>query len=117
MRVTLDLGYKYIWIDSLCILQDEEDAVDWTRECPSMGEYYANADLTLSATGFRDGKSGLFGDRDLREHGWATANTKHHGVYRLGAWKDIEAMIREGPLMDRGWVVQERLFVSLSKVY
>ncbi|KAK7973227.1 HET-domain-containing protein [Apiospora saccharicola] len=90
-RVTLDLGYKYIWIDSLCILQPEENAVDWTRECPSMGEYYANADLTLSATGFRDGKSGLFGDRDLREHGWATATTKT--PWRLSYFRE---MIRRG---------------------
>lgn len=31
IRVTKSLGYEYIWIDSLCIVQD--DKVDWEREC------------------------------------------------------------------------------------
>ncbi|KAK8004725.1 hypothetical protein PG990_010762 [Apiospora arundinis] len=114
MQVTLDLGYNYIWIDSLCIIQNAENASDWARECPNAGEYYANADIPLSADGFRDGRFGLFGIQGLREYGWAIVRSKDHRVYRLGVWKDTEAMIKETPLMRRGWVLQERLFTTPS---
>lgn len=33
--VTLSLGYRYIWIDSLCIIQDDRD--DWLEQAPSDG--------------------------------------------------------------------------------
>ncbi|KAK6857393.1 hypothetical protein PG995_007580 [Apiospora arundinis] len=112
MQVTLDLGYNYIWIDSLCIIQNAENASDWARECPNAGEYYANADIPLSAASFRDGRFGLFGIPGLREYGWAIVRSKDHRVYRLGAWKDTEAMIKETPLMRRGWMLQERLFLG-----
>ena len=35
------LGIRYLWIDSLCIIQDQE--LDWTREIAAMGEVYSNA--------------------------------------------------------------------------
>jgi hypothetical protein len=41
------LGIFYIWIDSLCIVQDDLD--DWTRESLSMAGIYANGCLTIAA--------------------------------------------------------------------
>ncbi|ETS82105.1 hypothetical protein PFICI_07107 [Pestalotiopsis fici W106-1] len=41
------LGIPYVWIDSLCIIQD--DKVDWEREAQKMGSVYANAFLTICA--------------------------------------------------------------------
>lgn len=41
------LGVRYIWIDSLCIIQDDTD--DWEREAAQMGSVYANAYLTVCA--------------------------------------------------------------------
>jgi hypothetical protein len=56
--LTRKLGIKYIWIDSLCIIQD--DAEDWVRESARMAEVYQNAALTISADGAADGSQGLF---------------------------------------------------------
>jgi hypothetical protein len=42
------IGIRYLWIDSLCILQ--EGSSDWLREAPQMAEYYGNAFLTISAS-------------------------------------------------------------------
>lgn len=42
LDVTRKLGVEYIWIDSLCIVQN--DSADWTRECPKMGNIYSDVD-------------------------------------------------------------------------
>jgi hypothetical protein len=47
-EVTRKLGFRYVWIDALCIIQD--DAQDWEREASLMGEVYKNAVLTVSAS-------------------------------------------------------------------
>lgn len=47
ITVTRKLGYRYLWIDSLCIVQDDHD--DWLAESIRMGDYYKHAVLTISA--------------------------------------------------------------------
>ncbi|RDW56723.1 hypothetical protein BP6252_14016 [Coleophoma cylindrospora] len=42
------LNFSYLWIDSLCILQD--DRKDWEREGMKMGMIYENASLTVAAS-------------------------------------------------------------------
>jgi hypothetical protein len=39
------LGYRYLWIDALCIIQD--DPGDWASEVSRMGSYYVDADLVI----------------------------------------------------------------------
>lgn len=46
IRVTRALGYRYLWIDSLCILQDSH--ADWDFESSRMRDYYMNAMLTIA---------------------------------------------------------------------
>jgi hypothetical protein len=58
ITVTLRLGYHLIWIDSLCIIQD--DKVDWERESACMADIYKNAVLTVAATRSPDGHGGCF---------------------------------------------------------
>lgn len=45
--ITRKLGYRYLWIDSLCIIQDSPS--DWEAESQNMGNIYTNAALTLAA--------------------------------------------------------------------
>lgn len=42
------IGVKRLWIDSLCIFQD--DLSDWTRETVSMSDVYSNAVCNIAAT-------------------------------------------------------------------
>ncbi|KAK4195617.1 heterokaryon incompatibility protein-domain-containing protein [Triangularia verruculosa] len=49
VAVTRELGIDYIWVDALCIIQDDED--DRNHEIARMGAIYANAYVTLSASG------------------------------------------------------------------
>ncbi|KAK4209400.1 heterokaryon incompatibility protein-domain-containing protein [Rhypophila decipiens] len=61
---TRKLGMRYIWIDSLCILQDSE--MDWQFESAQMGQVYENSLCNFSATAASDGNQydGLFQERD-----------------------------------------------------
>lgn len=47
--VTEKLGIYYLWIDALCIVQDDEE--DRSREIDLMGYVYENSELTILATG------------------------------------------------------------------
>jgi len=58
VEVTGLLGIPYLWIDSLCIIQD--DARDWEREASKMGGVYANATLIIAADSSTDDSSGCY---------------------------------------------------------
>lgn len=57
INVTRALGIRYIWIDSLCIIQD--DKMDWEVEAEKMGALYSNASFVIAATASADGDGGL----------------------------------------------------------
>ncbi|KAM7217635.1 Heterokaryon incompatibility protein (HET) domain containing protein [Rhypophila decipiens] len=115
------LGLQYIWIDSLCILQDSE--FDWRMESSQMGQVYENAFVNLSATAasYGEHRDGLFQHRDPT---WGSnlAFRIPHGkpdvLYRAAvAWSDRWNMnMVHSPLYTRGWVVQER-FLSPRSIY
>jgi hypothetical protein len=58
MLITHALGICYIWIDSLCIIQNSKD--DWRQEAARMADVYRGAICTFAATGAWDGSEGLF---------------------------------------------------------
>uniref|UniRef100_A0A0D2YJ06 Heterokaryon incompatibility domain-containing protein n=1 Tax=Fusarium oxysporum (strain Fo5176) TaxID=660025 RepID=A0A0D2YJ06_FUSOF len=58
MTATRNLGFRYLWIDSVCIVQDDEE--DWAREATLMYKVYANAECNLAAAASRDSSGGLF---------------------------------------------------------
>ncbi|KAJ4357383.1 uncharacterized protein N0V89_001958 [Didymosphaeria variabile] len=111
VQLTWRLGIRYIWIDSLCILQDS--AEDWQREAATMGDVYRFAYLNIGATRASDSTQGMF---HTRNPGWLEVprvTIQFEGYEPLSCilgdeWA-IYRPIPEGPLMTRGWVLQERL--------
>ncbi|KAI0545820.1 heterokaryon incompatibility protein-domain-containing protein [Xylaria curta] len=59
--ITRELGIQFIWIDSLCIIQDSP--ADWETESARMAEIYLHSHLTLSATASSDGSGGCLRSR------------------------------------------------------
>ncbi|TLD11601.1 hypothetical protein PspLS_11501, partial [Pyricularia sp. CBS 133598] len=57
IRTTRILGLKYIWIDALCIVQDDEG--DKAGEIPKMGEIYANCIISIAASSASSSKEGF----------------------------------------------------------
>ncbi|KAL1639376.1 hypothetical protein SLS58_007957 [Diplodia intermedia] len=109
VQVVRFLGYRYIWIDSLCIIQDSRE--DWRRECSQMGKVYRNTacnismDAVTSLFSSRNPKSReLIAVRSVREgeqdHQWAVS--QHFPTQETLIDRDYSA-----PLLRRGWVMQE----------
>ncbi|KAI2621820.1 heterokaryon incompatibility protein-domain-containing protein [Hypoxylon sp. NC1633] len=47
VQITRELGYRYIWIDALCIIQGNKQ--DWAQEAVKIPQVYGNAELTIVA--------------------------------------------------------------------
>jgi Heterokaryon incompatibility protein (HET) len=62
---TRQLGIRYLWIDSLCILQGDTD--DWANEASYMGNIYAGCLVNFVAAAAPDDSVGCFFDRGLQE--------------------------------------------------
>ncbi|CAI0651642.1 unnamed protein product [Colletotrichum noveboracense] len=52
------LGVRYLWIDSLYIIQDSK--YDWKFEVQRMCQYYTNSLMTISEVSSAGGEGGLF---------------------------------------------------------
>ena len=63
VTATRKLGLRYIWIDSLCIVQDDVD--DWNRESKIMGNIYANCFVNIVASDAANSSVGCFFHRSL----------------------------------------------------
>lgn len=61
IAITRKLGIRYLWIDSLCIIQD--DLQDWKQESGEMAGIYSSSYLALAATHAASGKQGCFSTR------------------------------------------------------
>ena len=102
---TLHLGIRFVWIDSLCIIQDSHE--EWQMESAKMGAIYSNAHLTLAATSSSSPNEGLHtpftGARTVYIHGEPT-------YIRFESHLTIDASSE--PLNTRGWTLQEAVLPS-----
>ncbi|KAF2130270.1 HET-domain-containing protein [Dothidotthia symphoricarpi CBS 119687] len=57
VMMTRLLRIRYIWIDSLCIIQDSKE--DWANECLQMCDVYSNTYLTISAVSCKNSLRGF----------------------------------------------------------
>jgi hypothetical protein len=80
VKISRLLGIDYLWIDSLCIIQDSE--ADWERESARMASVYANAHLTIAASRSADGSGGCFSALAKAPYIWRTLNGKLVRIYR-----------------------------------
>lgn len=110
---------QYVWIDSLCIVQDDEK--DWEIEAAKMGDIYSGAYITIAATRAQNSLQGLYGDTPScikstpfqcldpsgKEHTLYVRCFVEHGL-SFGV-SDLITFDSHHPLLGRGWVYQERL--------
>lgn len=103
--ITRSLGIPYLWIDSLCIIQD--DVADWEREAAQMARIYQNGRVTITASNSDGSDGGCFVDTTrylskpvvVVDSQGTTYNSLARVKIEHGGW----------PVLDRGWIFQERL--------
>jgi hypothetical protein len=109
IEVTRELGLQYLWIDSLCIVQDSIE--DWEIESNRMYEVYRNSYISLAAVASMDANGGLSYRSSLLS--MIPCNVKV-GRERTVGWgrttytPGTEAL-EDVPLLSRAWVFQETL--------
>lgn len=112
VTVTRELGIRYLWIDSLCIVQD--DPKDWEKEAASMASIYEGARLTIAAAWGKDAESGIF--HDHRPSIFIEANEQNE-IDQASERSVTRFLLRElpneyedltySPLYLRAWALQE----------
>jgi hypothetical protein len=114
IEVTHRLGFRYLWVDSLCIIQDSPE--DFSKELQLMGEIYRRAYFTIAASSATDCTQGLLHQKNSLQFfpcRISCVNSVEIFIQEsasLPTPEDVRAMIiDEGPLNRRAWVVQERL--------
>jgi Heterokaryon incompatibility protein (HET) len=97
------LGIRYLWIDSLCIIQD---SAEWSVEAHHMCDVYANSFLNIAAIAASNGHGGLNHSRNPLAIALCQVLTTGHANCEDGGW---QIYVDTPPLNNRAWVVQERL--------
>ncbi|KAH7393512.1 heterokaryon incompatibility protein-domain-containing protein [Cadophora sp. MPI-SDFR-AT-0126] len=101
-------GIRHLWIDSLCILQD--DPKDFEREGTAMHKIYSMATCTIAASSSSSGQGGCLIPRDDKspeqlQPCHLTINNEPITIY---PWSTEWSNAHRGPLSTRGWCFQER---------
>lgn len=106
IAVTQILKIRYIWIDSLCIIQD--DAQDWQREAAKMSYIYQEGFLNIAAASASSCHDGCFLRRDhAGVRVWHPQGFSKDIIVRFHDGSEDFRELWHGPLSDRGWVLQE----------
>lgn len=133
ITVTRLVSCNYLWIDSLCIIQKDEeggDDQDWKEQAPQMSSIYANSYLNIAATASHDGRGGLMfprfsPDKDITSSDRTPVDSVElsHGVAVRPDLEHIHSIFFEeqmvdlkkadlSPLLTRAWVFQEQVLAG-----
>lgn len=128
--IATKLNVRYIWIDSLCIVQSGDNGEDWRREAPKMVQYYQFSFLTIAGT-LPNLENGLLSPDSANDQPWASklvrlpyrneenAQAGFFYIYRrkVRLTDDYFGSIRSNTLFRRGWVLQEWLLSKKLLLY
>jgi len=120
IQICRKLGFQYIWIDALCIIQDSES--DWLLESAKMASIYARCLLTIAVDNSSSANGGCFNRRSSSQaailkreiHFFKLTCTLSSGqrstLYINGTNPISGHLISLGPWLEgRAWTFQERI--------
>jgi hypothetical protein len=128
VRTVRALDIEYIWIDALCIIQD--DPGDWAQEASRMGEVYGHANVTIAATTSESSFDGFLQNREP-SYRWSSnfifkevqsfrsdVLVEEPGVlhFRYPLETSVAKHLESCRWETRGWTLQEKL-LSTRNLY
>lgn len=113
--VTIQIGLSYLWVDAMCIIQDDEN--DKMKEIAKMHAIYRSSRITIAPSEAATSKTGFLRPRDM----WRPIKMKAR--FDENVFSDV-LLIPEGSscrpsaaLFQRGWTLQETLLSTRVLVY
>ena len=122
IEVTKALGFEYLWVDALCIMQDSAEAAardDMNQELAKMDQIFRNATMTIVAACVSSVKDGFLKDRP------GSGQRQFDIPSRLGPNQFFVVHIQEHiyyddksePINKRAWTFQEQLLSPRLLIY
>ncbi|KAI1272566.1 heterokaryon incompatibility protein-domain-containing protein [Xylaria sp. FL0933] len=122
-QIARDLGFRYVWIDALCIVQYNRE--EWERESRRMTYVYGNSALTIVAGRAADAREGFVENR-LRQSVGPCAISYYEYNNELPRdekremgkiWLSLPRSPHFGPVYERGWCFQEAMLSPRALVF
>ncbi|KAF4632436.1 hypothetical protein G7Y89_g5700 [Cudoniella acicularis] len=122
--VTSQLGVRYLWIDVLCIIQD--NAADWEAEAAAMADIYEGALLGICALRSPNSETGFLYPRtdDSIHFSAEDENGQQENLYVKFSVSDgilheslEDTWDDQGILQQRGWTLQERVLSRANLMF
>lgn len=113
IEVTISLGLRYLWVDSLCIVQD--DRSEKLLQIQKMHKVYASATLTIVAAGANGADDGLWEMKnDIRQ---PQIEEEVSGLHFVGTEPTLEDVLVESIWKKRAWTYQEYVLSKRMLVF
>ncbi|KAF2405389.1 HET-domain-containing protein [Trichodelitschia bisporula] len=118
--VTRRMRERYLWIDSLCIIQDSKE--DWQAESVQMCNIYKKAAFTIASAHSPDSMGGLFRQRNgLRimpfEVAFAYISGEKRALFIPMGIPEVPWDVQDLPLYSRGWTLQELVLSPRTLIF
>lgn len=112
IAIARQLGIRYLWIDSLCIIQ--RNRADWEYESKRMAEVYGNAALTIIAGRAADSRNGFMINKVEQAMPPCPLS---FGKNMGNVYLSLPRSKIEGPVSTRGWCFQEKVLSRRALIY
>lgn len=112
-EVAKQLGIRYVWIDALCIIQD--DIEDKMSQIQVMDKIYQQALLTICVAAGDGSHSGIPGVNGTPKGPPQTCET--YGDLQLTTMRPVAGLIRDSNWDSRAWTFQERLLSTRCAIF
>ncbi|KAI4621856.1 hypothetical protein J4E80_004229 [Alternaria sp. BMP 0032] len=117
---TRNLNIRYIWVDSICIIQGKDG--DFNEEATRMEDVFSGAFCVLAASRASNQHDGFLGPR-AKQQFITMKRTDQKTFYVCKTINNFSKDVIDGSLNKRGWVLQERalarrtIYFTASQTY